>query len=140
MVSAAGRVWHTVRMGRTVTAVICVLALVGPASAGALDRGRQTAWAPTPVVRVLKLAPTVVRGTGFRRGEKVAVSFTSATAHLVIRTTASPSGAFTVSFARPLIKRCEAYAISAKGALGTRAVLRPPLPMCLPERAGGSTS
>jgi hypothetical protein len=81
-----------------------------------------------PALRILKLAPPTVRGSGFQAGERVRVILSTARAGSVRAGTASPAGRFTVAFPVLIaIEPCHGtLVVSATGSLGSRAILRRP--------------
>lgn len=110
--------------GRVLVVALFLLTLV-PAAAVLAAGSRATAAA----LRVVHLRPLDVRGSGFRSGERVKVSFGSASVDIVRFVRASTGGAFAVSFGVVAMPRCEAYSVSAIGRAGTRATLRA-RPLC----------
>jgi hypothetical protein len=83
----------------------------------------QPAAAGRPTLQVLKRAPFVVRGTGFRPSERVTVTLVGDRASRR-SVTAAPSGAFTVTFAGVSASRCGTYGFHAAGNRGSAASLR----------------
>lgn len=81
-----------------------------------------------PALRIVKLAPTTVRGSGFQAGERVRVTLSTARAQSVRAGRASPVGNFTVAFPlRIAIEPCHGtLVIVAQGSLGSRAIVRRP--------------
>jgi hypothetical protein len=68
-------------------------------------------------------SPVTVEGTGFRRGERVAVTFSSKSTRT--RTViATARGAFRITFKSLSLGHCEAYAVRAKGDRGSSAFFR----------------
>jgi len=120
-----------------VAVVASACALAGLVSGGSLGYVREVDR--RPVLGVVTLSPLVVRGVGFRSHERVTVSFVSFSVSVLRVAVASAAGSFRVSFGRPRVDRCEAYEVSARGARGSRAVLRPPRPLCPVAQPGGPT-
>jgi hypothetical protein len=121
------RLWHRSAIHRA--AVIAAL-LLGATTLPAV------AATPTtrPTLRLAGIHPLLVRGTHFRTRERVRIVVDSAGQRLVRRTTATPAGAFTVSFGSVAMSRCEgisAYAVGARGSVAE--VKQPPPPECAPE-------
>jgi hypothetical protein len=111
-------------MHRLLVVAVLVLAAAVPAAA-APGQGR-------PLLRLAELNPFVVRGVGFQPGERVRVAL-SARATTIRTVAASDDGRFTASFGDVRLGRCSAWAVSAAGSRGSRALLKLPPPMCAPE-------
>jgi hypothetical protein len=84
-------------------------------------------------IRVTHIRPLIVAGTYFRPGETVTV-IAVGTQHAVRRVVAQ-GGDFSVNLGELLASRCLGLRIVAVGSLGSKAVIRTPLPKCLPEPA-----
>jgi hypothetical protein len=75
-------------------------------------------------LRVVKLKPLTIRGTGFDSGERVTLTLSSGlTGHA--RVVATAKGVITVTFPRAKVTSCTTYAMRAVGASGTRATFKP---------------
>src|SRR5919201_1980885 len=106
------------------------LALIAVAAVAAISAAGATTAAPT-----LSLAgrqPLVVRGTHFQPRERVRVTV-YADETRTARVRASASGSFLVSFpGMVLVDRCTGLRVRAAGSQGRVALLKLPLPACLP--------
>jgi hypothetical protein len=74
-------------------------------------------------VRIVKLTPLTVRGTGFKPAERVTLTL-SAGAAGTARGTATAAGVLTVSFPKTKVTACTAYTLRAVGAAGTKVTFR----------------
>lgn len=84
-------------------------------------------------LRLVRVAPLQVRGTGFQARERVRVVANVARLSFVKRVQASPRGSFAVGFSLTP-SHCSGLRVMAAGNAGTRATLkRPPLPACMPQ-------
>ena len=92
--------------------------------AALLGAGTDTASTATAkaTLKVVKLKPFTVRGTGFKTGERVTVTL-SAGPRQSVRGTATAAGRVTVSFPRAKVTTCTPYTVRAVGAAGTRATV-----------------
>ena len=100
------------------------------------------AWAATvskPTVRVTRMSPTVVTGTGFQARERVAVTVSAKTAQRVV-VVANVAGRFVARFAGFTIPRCTAYAISARGNKGSVASWKVTPDCAAPQGGAGPTN
>ena len=108
------------------------LALIPVAAVAAISAAGATTAAPT-----LSLAgrqPLVVRGTHFQPRERVRVTV-YADETRTARVRASASGSFLVSFpGMVLVDRCTGLRVRAAGSQGSVALLKLPLPACLPAK------
>ena len=103
---------------RLVLPVVCCAAIVL-----LLPAVSRPAAAGRPTLQVVKRAPFVVRGTGFRPSERVTVTLAGEAA--VRRSvTAAASGDFTVTFAGISARRCGTYGFHAAGDRGSAASVR----------------
>jgi hypothetical protein len=98
-----------------VAALLAVL--VGAVAAAA------PAAAAKATLRVVKLTPLTIRGTGFKPAEHVKVAL-SAGASGTVRGTATAAGMLTVSFPKAKVTACTAYTVRAVGAAGTKAIFK----------------
>jgi hypothetical protein len=90
------------------------------------------ATAAKPSLRVVRLSPFTVAGTGFKAAEKVTVTLTGAN-RAKATATANPRGAFTAAFPKLRETKCS-YSLRAVGARGSRAVLAASAkPGCAPK-------
>ncbi|HEY7178406.1 MAG TPA: hypothetical protein VH305_04460 [Gaiella sp.] len=81
------------------------------------------AAAAKATLRVVKLSPLTIRGTGFKPAERVTLTL-SAGANGTARGTATAGGAVTVSFPKAKLTACTAYTLRAVGAAGTKATFK----------------
>jgi hypothetical protein len=78
-------------------------------------------------VKVVKLKPFTVRGTGFKSGERVTVKLSGGVKGTT-RGTAAANGTVTVSFPKTTkVTACTSYVLRAVGAAGTRVTFKPKL-------------
>lgn len=77
-------------------------------------------------LKVVKLKPLTIRGTGFKSGERVTFKLSSGLTGSA-RATATAAGAVTVAFPKAKVTACTSYAVRAVGASGTHATLKPVL-------------
>ena len=111
------------------------LLLIGPCVAGVAlvlgftaFNGNETK-AAKPTLRIVKSAPTKVRGEHFRPREPVRIT----AGKRALRTTASGNGYFMVTI--PGSSRCDSSRVLARGSAGSHAVVKQlPSPECLPAR------
>ncbi len=78
----------------------------------------------SPKLHLVRAQPVIVRGTGFRAAERIAVRLAVEGAVHTRLVHASTSGRFTVSFPRVSLSHCIAYLVVARGSLGSHATLR----------------
>jgi hypothetical protein len=81
--------------------------------------------AGTPSLQAVATRPLAVHGVRFRPSERVTVTVAAAggvRAHVV---RATRSGAFTTRFTAVWLDRCARWTVTARGAAGSVAVLRP---------------
>lgn len=113
--------------------VLALIVVAAVAAAGvAIAYGAGERAGSRASIRLVRMQPLVVSGTGFQAREQVRV-----TVHAKVtrseRATASPSGSFRATFADVPVGRCDRLRVIAIGKRGSRAVLkRFPLPACLP--------
>ena len=74
-------------------------------------------------VRIVKLSPLTIRGTGFKPTERVTVKL-SAGAAGTVRGTATAAGVLTVSFPKTKVTACTAYTLRAVGTAGTKVTFK----------------
>jgi hypothetical protein len=115
---------RAIAMGAVVAAALAlVLAGLGAGSASSRHAS----------LRLVRVAPLQVRGTGFQARERVRVVANLARLSVVKRVQASPRGSFAVAFSLTP-SHCSGLRVMAVGNAGTRATLkRPPLPACMPQ-------
>lgn len=89
----------------------------------------------TAHITVMSRSPVVVRGTGFRSSERVALTV-STTRTYKKTVTATRLGAIRAKFIGVSIGNCQIYSIWAKGNRGSSAVLRV-IPECPPPAPSG---
>jgi hypothetical protein len=105
-----------VRLTRALILVSLLVAVVAPLSPAASS-------SPQPTLRMLDKAPLVLRGTGFKRAERVKVSVVTEPVKLVRTTRASRSGTFVVRF-DTFVDACHgARAATAIGMRGSKAAI-----------------
>lgn len=85
-----------------------------------------------PSLRLLARQPLTVTGKGFGPLERVRLVASWESGKAMRRTRATHAGAFLVRFRSIRLGRCEALRVSAVGSRGSRAVLEPRQPACLP--------
>jgi hypothetical protein len=85
-----------------------------------------------PALRFVRIDPLIVRGLGFRSGERVTVTARVPHATRTAHATASPAGAFHVRLGRVRSYDPCAFTlfIAARGALGSKASIRTMPRMC----------
>jgi hypothetical protein len=110
---------------RTAAAVVLVLVLALPAAA-ALPR-RAT-------LQLEALAPLVVEGRAFGRGERVGLTASGPSVQRMMSVVARRNGSFTARFVLRL-GPCAAFTVRAVGARGSRAILQVE-PGCAEKRRG----
>jgi hypothetical protein len=114
-------------MRPAITTAVAILALACTASTGV---ARPDGAAARASVKVLKRDPLTVRGSHFRRKERVRISAAGRTWRL----RATPSGSFVVVLRG--IDRCDAVRMLVVGDEGSRVVVKIlPSPLCAPQRS-----
>ncbi len=103
--------------GRAAVVAALFAMLVGAVAAAA------PAAAAKATLRVVKLSPLTIRGTGFKPGERVKVTL-SAGAAGTVRGTATAAGTLTVSLRKAKVTACTAYTLRAVGAAGTKVTFK----------------
>jgi hypothetical protein len=85
-------------------------------------------------LRITRMDPVTVRGTGFRPSEPVLIRVRATMTSARRSVTAGAQGAFTVTVSGIQVGHCGRLAVTAIGARGSRAsiVRRLPLPACNP--------
>jgi hypothetical protein len=107
-------------MTRLALLAVVGLAVVGSTSGAASQQAR---------LRVVDASPLVVRGSAFRANEVVRVVYRAGEVTRTRTATATVAGAFVVRF--PVTwALCPPASLSASGAKGSRATLKPPRTMC----------
>jgi hypothetical protein len=107
---------HDVRLSGALLLVSLLVALIAPLSSPA-------STSPQPTLRVLDKAPLVLRGTGFKRADRVRVSVVTASLELVRTPRASRFGTFVVRF-HTFVDACHgARAATAVGMHGGEAAI-----------------
>jgi hypothetical protein len=112
------------------TLVLCLIALVLPASAAGVGLGTQSKR--VPVLRLLDRQPVVLRGRIFLPRELVKVTVTAEGQKSVKRIRATATGAFTANFLSVDLDRCSGMLVVATGLRGSQAKLKVPQPACPP--------
>jgi uncharacterized protein YjeT (DUF2065 family) len=74
-------------------------------------------------VKIVKLSPLTIRGSGFKPTERVTVTL-SAGAAGTARATATAAGVVTVSLPKAKVTACTAYTLRAVGSAGTKVTFR----------------
>ena len=110
---------------RAVAAAVLVLLLALPAAAAQPRRA---------TLKLADLAPLVVNGTGFGRGERVVLTASATNAQRTLGVVARRNGSFTARFGLRL-GRCASLTVRAVGVRGSRAVLQVE-PGCTKKRRG----
>jgi hypothetical protein len=103
-------------------------------AAGAMAAGVSAQTERSPNLRLVSSKPFVVAGTGFRARERVTVSAITVVAPgpRIVRVRASASGSFRARFTLFTQPCAQPYAITARGASGTIAVLPLQASPCVP--------
>jgi hypothetical protein len=91
--------------------LLCAVATAAPAAAA------------KATVRIVKLNPLTIRGTGFKPAERVRLRL-SAGVTGTARGTATAAGVLTVSFPKTKVTACTAYTLRAVGAAGTKVTFK----------------
>lgn len=110
---------------RTAAAVVLVLVLALPAAAAQPRRA---------TLKLEALAPLVVEGRAFGKGERVALTASASSAQKTLSVVARRNGSFTARFALRL-GRCAPFTVRAVGLRGSRAILQVE-PGCAKKRRG----
>ena len=103
------------------------------AAVAAVALGSAAATRPAPALSIAARQPVQIRGVHFLPRELVRVTATS-DATETQRVRASASGSFLVSFDGMVLDRCSGLRVRAAGSRGSVALLKLPLPACLPAR------
>lgn len=111
------------------TLVICLIALVLPASAAGTSLGTESKR--VPALRLLDRQPVVLRGKSFLPRELVKVTVTTDGQRTVKRVRAGATGVFTATFTFAL-DRCSSAVVTAAGLRGSETTLKVPQPACAP--------
>lgn len=112
-------------MKRALVVLLGALALF-PAASGAAPA---KAW-----IRVSTLTPFTVHGAGFVPGEAITVTV-DANRHVVRRTNASATGAFTVQLRTIHPVKCSSYTVRVRSSHGTTIAMKT-VPECAPPAGG----
>jgi hypothetical protein len=112
------------------TLVICLVALVLPASAAGV--GVEIESKRVPALRLLDRQPLSLRGKSFLPRELVRVTVTTDGQRTVKRIRATATGAFTANFVSLELDRCSGALVVASGFRGSQATLKVPQPACPP--------
>ena len=90
------------------------------------------AAAAKATVKIVKLSPLTIRGSGFKPTERVTVKL-SAGAKGTARGTATAAGVVTISFPKTKLTACTAYTLRAVGTAGTKVTFKHTVkPSCKP--------
>ena len=106
-------------------AVLLVCGLAGGSlAAAALQRHA--------ALKIIRMGPVTVRGTGFKPSERVVLRARTTTASATRTASAGATGTFTAAIPGISVGRCGRLSITAIGARGSRAsvIRRIPLPAC----------
>lgn len=101
------------------SAVVAVALLAGLLGAGVETASTATTKA---TLKVVKLKPFTIRGSGFKSRERVTVTLSAGKQR--VRGTATATGRLTVAFPKAKITTCTPYTLRAIGAAGTRATVK----------------
>lgn len=86
-----------------------------------------------PALRLVRVQPFTVLGTGFKPRERVRVTVVREDRTVVRARGASAAGRFVVSFRELEPRRCAASRVKATGVRGSRAILKLAQPACAPD-------
>lgn len=90
------------------------------------------AAATKATVKIVKLSPLTIRGSGFKPTERVTVTL-SAGAKGTARGTATAAGVVTISLRKTKVTACTAYTLRAVGTAGTKVIFKQTVkPSCKP--------
>jgi hypothetical protein len=93
------------------------------------------AAAAKATVRIVKLSPLTIRGSGFKPSERVTVTL-SAGAKGTARGTATAGGLVTISLSKTKVTTCTAFTLRAVGSAGTKVTFKQTVkPLCKPAAA-----
>ena len=93
------------------------------------------AAAAKATVKIVKLSPLTIRGSGFKPTERVTVTL-SAGAKGTARGTATAAGVVTISLPKTKLTACTAYTLRAVGTAGTKVTFKHTVkPSCKPAAA-----
>jgi hypothetical protein len=106
---------------RTLAAFAAVLVLAGVGSA---------AVTCTPTLQMTSRTPLTVQGLNFKAREHVTVTV-AAKSTKQKGAVATPAGTFRIAFDDVSVGRCGEFVIRARGARGSTALLKLPLPACI---------
>ena len=122
-------------MHRVQIAAVALVAGLVSATAFAAASARPSATSARPSLSVAALSPIVVYGRHFVAHERVRITTSTEAA---VTTRANSAGAFRATLGRTPIDRCTGLRIRAVGSHGSIAVLKLPLPACLPQRSAST--
>jgi hypothetical protein len=91
--------------------LLCAVAATAPAAA------------TKATVRIVKLSPLTIRGTGFKPAERVTVTLSAGAAGSA-RGIATAAGTVTVTIPKAKVTACTAYTLRAVGAAGTKVTFK----------------
>jgi hypothetical protein len=119
-------------MRTALTALVSVgLFLIVPAATGADGLGKDR-----PRLRAVSTQPLVLAGSGFKPREAVRLIASAGTASATRRLQTSAGGTFTAEFPNVIVDRCSSFFAVARGARGSVASIKQPLPLCPPRLSG----
>ena len=116
------------RRARFLTVAMAAAALVW----GLVAAGLTGAATGPAALRLVARQPLTVAGRGFEPLERVHLVASWESGKAIRHTQATRSGSFLVRFSGNRLGRCDALIVRAVGARGSRALLEPPQPACLP--------
>jgi hypothetical protein len=111
---------------------VTVALATGVLAWGLVAAGLTGATTRAPSLRLVTRQPLTVAGRGFEPLERVRVVASWESGEAILRTHATRSGSFLVRFSGQRLGRCDALVVRAVGSRGSRALLEPPQPACLP--------
>jgi hypothetical protein len=118
---------------RTTLAVVLSAGLflsVGAVAGAGDQRGER------PRLRAVAMQPVVLAGSGFQAREAVRLTASAGSTSANRRVQASAAGRFTVQLPEIAVDRCSSFFAVARGARGSLASIKVPLPLCPPALSG----
>ena len=112
-------------------AIALLAAVAVGCSAGSTVGGSEPSTSSKASIQIVRKAPLIIRGQGFRAGERVKVSASGRNWRL----RASPAGTFVLTISSG--DRCNSTRVLAVGSGGSQAVVKVlPSPECAPLKGG----